>query len=75
MRGMSVALASLQIVQIVNCTKTYIKIWTLYSCLCLRSIVKHNPLFTEWKQGKENLGQKRLSDNTIIEFGATKDHG
>ena len=27
------------------------------------------------KKGKENLGQKRLSDNTKVEFGATKDHG
>ena len=26
------------------------------------------------KQGKENLGQKRLSDDTKVEFGATKDH-
>ena len=27
------------------------------------------------KQDKENLGQKRLSDNTKVDFGATKDHG
>ena len=27
------------------------------------------------KQDKENLGQKRLSDNTKVGFGATKDHG
>ena len=27
------------------------------------------------KQGKENSGHKRLSDNTKVEFGATKDHG
>ena len=27
------------------------------------------------KQGKENLGQKRLSENTKVEYGATKDHG
>ena len=27
------------------------------------------------KQGKENLGQKRLSDNTKVDFGATKPNG
>ena len=26
------------------------------------------------KQDKENLGQKRLSDNTKVDFGAMKDH-
>ena len=27
------------------------------------------------KQDKENLGQKRLSDDTKVDFGAIKDHG
>ena len=27
------------------------------------------------RQGKENLGQKRLSDSTKVECGDTKDHG
>ena len=27
------------------------------------------------KQDKGNLGQKGLSDNTKVDFGATKDHG
>ena len=36
---------------------------------------QHDPCSPNEKQGKEDLGQKRLSDNTKVEFGATKDHG
>ena len=51
------------------------QICTVHLCLCLRSIVKRDPCPLNEKQGKENLDYKRLSDDTKIEFGATKDHG
>ena len=46
---------------------TFVYALDLLSNMLLRSLNK--------KQGQENLGQKRLSDNTKVEFGATKDHG
>ena len=47
--------------------KPLLKLEDLLSNMILCSLNK--------KQSQENLGQKRLSDNTKVEFGATKDHG
>ena len=70
MGGMSVALASFEI------GERQISKFGLYTIVYALDPLSNIILCSlNEKQGKENLGQKRLSDNTKVAFGTTKDHG